>query len=82
MYKVIRNHEIKIRKGCRWHRKFITEEHITVITEPGSNFLIHTTFESSDPAGIFHSIVDYYAYYKINLDLDKLLGIGCCFSRG
>ena len=29
------------KKGSRWYRKLITEEHITVITEPGNNFLTH-----------------------------------------
>jgi len=40
----IHNHEIKIRKGCRWYRTIITKEHIiTVITEPGYTFLTHIT---------------------------------------
>ena len=39
----------KIKKGCRWYRKFTTGEHITVrlITEPGNNFLTHITYMSS-----------------------------------
>jgi hypothetical protein len=59
------------KKGCRWYRKFQTEEHITVITEPGNNFLTHITPQFSTAKGISDSIIDYFN--KNNLDLDKLL---------
>ena|SRR6218665_1011541 len=68
-------------RNCRWCRNFITEEHVTVglVTEPGNSFPTHNTSESSNAAGNSYSIVDYY--YKNSLDLDKLSGIGCCFSQ-
>jgi len=53
-------------KGYRWCRQFITEEHVTVITEPGNNFLTHITVECANAKCISDSIVDYY-YSKNNL---------------
>jgi len=53
----------------------VTEEHITIVTEPGSNFLTHITPGCSTAKGIADSIIDYYK--KSHLDLNELLGIGC-----
>ena len=55
---VILNYE-KIKKGCRWYRKFITEEHITVglITETGKNFLTHITSVPSTAKGIILTVL-------------------------
>src|SRR6218665_2200575 len=54
----ILNYE-KIKKGCRWYRKFITEEHITVglITETGKNFLTHITSVPSTAKGIILTVL-------------------------
>ena len=78
---VIHKQKIKIKKGCRWYRKFITEEDtcIIVLTEPDNNFLTYVTSESSTAKGNSYSITDYY--FKNNLDLGKLLlGIECCLD--
>ena len=71
---------IQIKIGCRLDRKFMTEEHIAVITEPSHNFLTHITPESSTPKINSYSVVDFY-YYKDNMYLDKLLGIGHCLGQ-
>ena len=47
------------KKRSRWYKTVIIEEHITIVTEPGSNFLTHITLHRSTAKGIAESIVDY-----------------------
>jgi len=50
-----------MKKGCLWCKQFITEEHVTVITEPRNNFLTQITLECATAKCISDSIVDYYS---------------------
>jgi len=63
------------KKGSRWFRKTASEEHVTLMCEPGGKFLTHVTPDSSTARGITDSICKYYD--EIGLDMSKTLGIGC-----
>ena len=70
--------KLKYRRVVADTRKSLLEtiiQGLTVITEPGNNFLTHITSECSNGKGIAESVIDYY--YTKNLHLDKLLDI-CC----
>jgi len=67
---------LKVEKnGSRWYRKVMTEEHITLLSEPGGTFLSHLTPESSSARGIVECISRYYD--DSGLDITQILGIGC-----
>lgn len=71
-----RNKTMKLEKeGCCCYSKLLTDEHIHVINEPGNKCLTHITPAFSTVECISNSIIGHYN--KSNIELDKLLGIGC-----
>lgn len=67
---------LKLEKnGRRWYRKIVSEEHITLICEPGEKFLTHVVPDSSSGKSITDSICSYYV--ENSLDISQVLGVGC-----
>lgn len=63
------------KRGNKQHRRTIVEEHITLIQEPGSVYIGHTTPCSSSAKSITNSMFNFLA--ENNYDLDQLLALGC-----
>lgn len=61
--------------GDRFHRKEIVEEHISVLAEPGSIYLGHTTPSNGTAKGIINSITTLLDSQGCNLD--NVICIGC-----
>ncbi|KAE8741687.1 hypothetical protein FOCC_FOCC012785 [Frankliniella occidentalis] len=59
----------------RWRRMKIKEEHITIIAEPDSRFLGHSTPISGHAASVSNSILDHLQ--SKNISLEKTSSIGC-----
>jgi hypothetical protein len=66
---------INTRKGSRWYRSKIVEEHLSIIEEPGSKYIGHTTPASGSADDIKQSIITFLNNRFMNLD--NLTSIGC-----
>lgn len=65
---------IQVKDENRFSRKTITEEHIVLVSEPGSMYLGHVTPSSGHSTNIKRSILE---FLEKNMDLSKLQAIGC-----
>lgn len=63
------------KEGRTFHRRTVVEEHISIISEPGSSYLGHTSPSSGSAKDIAKSIVDYLTIN--NISTEKLEAIGC-----
>lgn len=63
------------KKGGKYHKQIIMEEHISLIKEPGSIYLGHITPTSGTSKAIVKEITDYFS--KHEKSLSDLLAIGC-----
>lgn len=61
--------------GERYHRKEVLEEHISVLAEPGSIYLGHTTPSRGTAKEIVTSIV--FLLENQGLNLDEVICVGC-----
>lgn len=61
--------------GVRFHRKEILEEHISILAEPGSFYLGHTSPNRGTAKDIFNSITTYLE--DQGLDLNEVICVGC-----
>lgn len=61
--------------GDRNYTKFVTEEHITLISEPGGTYFGHVVSDSASSRDISSAILSYL--YNNSIDLHHLLAIGC-----
>ena len=59
----------------KYYRKKITEEHISLVVEPGSEYLGHTTPKSGKSSDVSESIVDHLV--QNNLTYDETVALGC-----
>lgn len=67
---------LKINKiDSRYHRKEVLEEHISVLTEPGSIYLGHTTPSRGTAKGIVTSIIELLENQRWNLE--EVSCVGC-----
>ncbi|KAK0067238.1 hypothetical protein Bpfe_003336 [Biomphalaria pfeifferi] len=63
------------KKGSRWYRNVVTEEHITILNEPGGKLITHLAPKSSSARDIADCL---YTYYDNNgHNITNILGIGC-----
>ncbi|XP_050527619.1 uncharacterized protein LOC126897791 [Daktulosphaira vitifoliae] len=69
--KTIINHQ----EGTKYYRKIITEEHISLIQEPGSKYIGHTTPTSGSALEIKNSIIHFLE--TNNLSTSQIIAIGC-----
>jgi len=66
---------IQVRKGRKYYPKIVSEEHISLVCEPNSQYLGHTTPESGSSKSIQTSIAN---FLKINqIQSNNLVAIGC-----
>lgn len=61
--------------GDRYHRKEVLEEHISILAEPGSFYLGHTSPNRGTAKEIFNSITTYLE--DQGLDLNEVICVGC-----
>lgn len=61
--------------GDRYHRKEVLEEHISILAEPGSIYLGHTTPSRGTAKGILTSITTLLEGQSWNLD--NVICVGC-----
>lgn len=64
-----------IKKGSKFYKTSIIEEHISMVVEFGSHFLTHVTPRSGTAANIATAMMDYFEEKAI--PLDRLKAIGC-----
>ena len=57
------------------HRRVIVEEHVSLVQEPGSNYIGHITPESGRSESIKTALLTFLQ--KNNIDVDHLLAVGC-----
>lgn len=48
-----------VQKGSKWYRKNVVEEHLTLLEEPGSQFIGHVTPASGSSEDIKNSLLDF-----------------------
>lgn len=65
---------IQIKEGERTARKTITEEHVVLLSEPGSKYVGHVTPISGNSHNIKTSIL---TFLEKNVDISQLQAIGC-----
>ncbi len=65
---------IQIKEGERTAKKTITEEHVVLLSEPGSKYVGHVTPISSNSHSIKTIILN---FLEKNVDISKLKAIGC-----
>lgn len=63
------------KEGSKFYRRIVTEEHISLIQEPGSLYLGHVTPNGSTAKDIKNSITSFIADSKI--DVEHFVAIGC-----
>lgn len=63
------------KEGRTFYRKTVVEEHISLISEPGSSYLGHTSPSSGTAKDITKSIVDFLTIG--NISTENLQAIGC-----
>ena len=64
-----------VRKGVKRHISTATEEHITILEEPGSKYICHVTPTGSTADHISEAIIK--SLQEKNLDLEQLCAVGC-----
>lgn len=65
----------QIEKGAKKSLNIITEEHITMLQEPGSEFIGHVTPTSGSALNITTAIINYLE--RENIDTAELKAVGC-----
>jgi len=66
---------VQLKKGTKYYARTISEEHITLVCEPGSQYLGHVTPSGGDAKNIQKSIVKFLS--KNDIDTRQLVAIGC-----
>jgi hypothetical protein len=66
---------INIKEDTKYYRRTITEEHVSLIEEPGSRYLGHISPSTSSAKEIMRCIINYFS--TSNISVDKLVAIGC-----
>ena len=61
--------------GNKYHRKTLTEEHISIVSEPGSSYFSHTTPQSGSSKDITESLVA--SLKKLNAKTQNIKVVGC-----
>src|SRR6218665_1060314 len=59
----------------KYHRKTLTEEHISIVAEPGSSYFSHTTPQSGSSKDITESLVS--SLKELNAKTQKIKVVGC-----
>src|SRR6218665_545329 len=59
----------------KYHRKTLTEEHISIVSEPGSSYVSHTTLQSGSSKDITESLVA--SLKDLNAKTQNLNVVGC-----
>ena len=65
---------VTVQKGMKFRNVTIVEEHISVLSEPGSNYLGHVTPESGRADDISEAV---FNLILTNGDIDKIEALGC-----
>ena len=65
----------QVKEGSKYYRKLLTEEHVSLVGEPGSQFVGHVSPSSGSAVAIVESIVDNLEQKKISTE--KLEVVGC-----
>lgn len=63
------------RKETRLHRKEISEEHVSILSEPGSHYIGHSTSEKGTAIGIAKSIIELIKRKELNTT--EIECVGC-----
>jgi hypothetical protein len=63
------------KEGSKFYRRIVTEEHISLVQEPGSLYLGHVTPDGSTARHIKNSIACFIA--NSNIDVKHFVAIGC-----
>ncbi|CAG9826869.1 unnamed protein product [Diabrotica balteata] len=66
---------VQEKKGERYHKRTIAEEHVSLIEEPNSVYLGHVTPSAGSAKSIGKAIIDFLI--SNNFCLDNLVAIGC-----
>src|SRR6218665_1186670 len=61
--------------GNKYHRKTLTEEHISIVAEPGSSYFSHTTPQSGSSKDITESLVA--SLKEQNVKTQNMKVVGC-----
>lgn len=64
-----------IKKGQKYHRTTVVEEHYVLVSEPNITYFGHTTSDSGSAANIKSSIINYLNDKSV--DLNQLSVVGC-----
>jgi hypothetical protein len=66
---------MNMKVGTKYYRRAVTEEHVSLIEEPGSRYLGHISPSAGSAMEIKRSIVEYFS--ANNISVDKFVAIGC-----
>ena len=66
---------VQVKKGDKYYRQTITQEHVTIIRQPESNYIGHISPESGTAKSITASLVEFFEKNKI--DTEFIEAIGC-----
>lgn len=61
--------------GSKMYKKYVTEEHVTLVQEPDSHYLGHVTPIAGTSRNITATIMDFF--HEKNIDLEDIVVIGC-----
>lgn len=64
-----------MKKGTKYYRRTVTEEHISLIDEPGSTYLGHTSPSDGSAVALQRSMMDCLSLN--NISVDKLVAVAC-----
>jgi len=65
---------VNIKKGSKYYRQSIVEEHLSLIKEPDSKYIGHVTPKSGTAHDIKRAIVEYLA--EMHISADKIVAVG------
>ena len=63
------------KQGSKMYKKLITEEHVTLVQEPGSHYIGHITPISGSARNIAATMMDFFS--ERDIDLKDIIAIGC-----
>lgn len=66
---------VQEKKGSSYYRTVVVEEHIVLLSEPGSVYIGHVTPDSGSSADITQSIIKFFTLKRITLS--ELVAVGC-----
>ncbi|KAK3909621.1 ATP-dependent DNA helicase mph1 [Frankliniella fusca] len=64
----------QVKEGTKYHRRIIKEEHISLVSEPGSKYVGHVTPRSGTAEAECHAIVEYLQQKSVDITHLKVAG--------